>query len=44
LALAVGGGVLAVLSWRRARIVIESADQATPIVPSAGRDHALAGA
>jgi len=44
LALAVGGGVLAVLSWRRARIVIESADQATPIVPSTGRDHALAGA
>jgi len=44
LALAVGGGVLAVLSWRRAGNVIESADQATPVTPSTGRDHALAGA
>jgi hypothetical protein len=44
LALAVGGGVLAVLGWRRARIVLESADEATPIAASTGRDHALAGA
>lgn len=44
LALAVGGGVLATLSWRRARAVLESADPLTSIAPSTGRDHALAGA
>jgi hypothetical protein len=44
LALAVGGGVLATLSWRRAGFVLESADKPTSIAPSTGRDHALAGA
>jgi hypothetical protein len=44
LALAVGGGVLATLSWWRAGAVLESADQLTSIAPSPGRDHAPAGA
>jgi hypothetical protein len=44
LALAVGGGVLATLSWRRAGAVLESAEQRTSIAPSTGRDRALAGA
>jgi hypothetical protein len=44
LALAVGGGVLATLSWWRAGAVLESADQLPSTAPSTGRDHALAGA
>jgi len=44
LALAVGGGVLATLSWRRAGAILESADKLTSTAPSTGRDHALAGA
>ena len=44
LALAVGGGVLATLCWRRAGALLESADKLTSIAPSTGRDHALAGA
>jgi hypothetical protein len=45
LALAVGGGVLATLSWRRAGAILDSADEPTALVaPSSARDHALAGA
>jgi hypothetical protein len=44
LALAVGGGVLATLSWRRAGAILESADQPASTAPSTGREHALAGA
>ncbi len=44
LALAVGGGVLATLSWRRAWANLDSADQLPSVAPSTGRDHALAGA
>jgi hypothetical protein len=44
LALAVGGGVLAMLSWRRALANLDSADQPPSVVPSTVRDHALAGA
>jgi hypothetical protein len=44
LALAVGGGVLATLSWRRAGAILESADQLTSIAPATGHDRALAGA
>jgi hypothetical protein len=45
LGLALGGGVLATLSWRRAGAILESADEPTaPVAPSTGRDHALAGA
>lgn len=43
LALAVGGGVLAALSWRRAGTILDSADQPTSTAPPTGRDHALAG-
>jgi hypothetical protein len=44
LALAVGGGVLATLSWRRASVILESAEKPRSIAPSTGRDHALASA
>ena len=44
LALAVGGGVLATLCWRRAGAILESADKPTSIAPSTDRDQALAGA
>lgn len=44
LALAVGGGILAALSWWRAGAILERADKLTSIAPSADRDHALAGA
>ena len=44
LALAVGGGVLATLSWRRAWANLDSADQLAPVAPSTGPDRALAGA
>jgi hypothetical protein len=44
LVLAVGGVVLATLSWRRAGALLESADKPTSIAPSTGHDQALAGA
>jgi len=44
LALAVGGGVLATLCWRRAEAILENADKLTSTSPTTGRDHALAGA
>jgi len=45
LALAVGGVILATLSWRRAGAILESADKPTSsIAPSTDRDQALAGA
>ena len=44
LALAVGGGVLATLSWRRAGAILESADKPASAAPSTGRGHSLAGA
>ncbi len=44
LALAIGGGVLATLSWRRAGAILECADRSTSVAPASGRDHALAGA
>ena len=46
LALAVGGGVLAAVSWWRARTVLENADGATAgpaVTPSCASDRALAG-
>lgn len=44
LALAVGGGVMATLSWRRAWANLDSADQLPSVALSTDRDHALAGA
>ena len=44
LALAIGGGVLATLSWRRAGAILERADRSTSDAAATGRDHALAGA
>lgn len=44
LALAIGGGVLAMSSWWRAGAVLESADEPARMAPPRGRDHALAGA
>ena len=44
LALVVGGGVLATLSWRRAGAILEAAEKPTSVAPLTGRDHALAGA
>jgi len=44
LALAVGGGVLATLSWRRAGAVLDGADKPASAAPPTGGDHALAGA
>ena len=44
LALAVGGGVLATLTWRRAAAVLKSADRLATSAPSNGRDRALAAA
>ena len=44
LALAVGGGVLATLSWRRAGAILDGADKPASAAPPTGRDHALAGA
>jgi hypothetical protein len=45
LALTLGGGVLAALSWRRAGAILNSADEPTaPVAPSSAHDHALAGA
>ena len=44
LALAVGSGIVATLSWRRAGAILENADQLISTAPTTGRDHALAGA
>ncbi|MDH5245464.1 MAG: hypothetical protein OEW98_03365 [Betaproteobacteria bacterium] len=44
LALALAGGVLAATSWRRAKTVLKSADDALPVAPSTRGGHALAGA
>jgi len=43
-ALALGGGVLAVSSWWRAGAVLDSADEPARMVPPTDRDHVLAGA
>jgi hypothetical protein len=44
LALAIGGGVLAILGWRRAGAILESADRLPSVASTTGRDHVLAGA
>ena len=44
LALAIGGGVLAILGWRRAGAILESADRSPCVASTTGRDHVLAGA